>query len=244
MTLSYEGTAYAGWQRQSNHPSVQQTLETGLEKILGHTVKLIGASRTDAGAHALAQCANFHTSSGIPLAGLHRALWSVLPNDVVVIDVEEVPDRFHARFDAVARTYRYDILNQETPDPFLAYRAYHVPRSLSLLAMRRAGAAAVGTLDFSSLCTHVSDLPHAVRTLTRLKVSRRETVVSMTVTANGFLRGMIRTLVQILVETGLGRRPIGFLGGVLKKKDRQAAPKAAPAHGLYLIKVDYPFLRI
>jgi len=224
LTLAYEGTAYAGWQAQPHGRTVQQVVEKALKRILGHPVRLIGASRTDAGAHAVGQVAHFDTGSPIPLTGLKKALNAVLPKDIAVHRVEEVDDHFHARFSAKSRTYRYEILNRPDPDPLLARRAYHVPQRLSVAAMRAAARVFRGRRDFSSVCLGSSGVHHPVRTVTSLRISRRGTRITMTITADGFLRGMIRMIVQALVDAGLGR---------------SATPKAAPPHGLYLVKVKY-----
>jgi len=239
LTLAYDGTAYAGWQRQPDRPSVQGELERALKKICNQSIQVIGASRTDAGAHALAQVVNFHVVSTIPLEGLYRALNSCLPEDIAVTAVQEAPKKFHARFSAASRTYAYQIFNQSGRDPFLRTRVYHVPQVLKLGAMRKAAKVFVGEHDFSSLCTERSKISHAVRHVKRLRLTKSGPMMTLEVTANGFVRGMIRTMVQALVEVGLGRQTAASLKRFMAARDRQRAPRAAPAHGLYLVKVSY-----
>jgi tRNA pseudouridine38-40 synthase len=240
MTLEYDGTAYAGWQRQKNGLSIQQVLEEKIAVMTGETVKVAGSGRTDAGVHALAQVASFRTTSAIPERNLLAGLNSLLPRDIAVTRLEEAPDAFHARHSALGKVYLYRILNRPVRSALHRHYAWEVFQPLDAAAMREAASHLIGTHDFTSFCTVHSDAPHRVRTVREIEVSRSERgFVDLTLEADGFLRYMVRIVAGTLVEVGRGRRPPGDIPAVLAARDRGMAGITAPARGLFLKEVRY-----
>ncbi|TMI81153.1 MAG: tRNA pseudouridine(38-40) synthase TruA [Bacillati bacterium ANGP1] len=244
LVLEYDGTGYCGWQRQRGSaaggaPSVQATLEAALRKATGVATPAVGAGRTDAGVHALGQVAHFTTHSRIPAARWPAALNARLPPDIRVLGAEEMPDGFHARFDAVSRTYRYEILNRPAPSALLRHRAYHVPEPLDVEAVRRALAAFVGRHDFVAYRGAGSPSRTTVCTLTAAGCARTGSRVRVWLTADRFLRHMVRMIVGTLVRVGTGRLPPDAPGAYLADRDNRRTGPTAPAHGLYLVRVEY-----
>lgn len=253
LTLSYDGALFVGWQRQAQGVSIQGLLETILSDLDGAPVAVAGAGRTDAGVHALGQVASCALSSPRDAETVRRALNARLPNQVRVLAVEEVPDTFHARFSARGKRYRYVMANGPLVSPFAAGQAWHVPGPLDLPAMQQAAASLVGTHDFSAFQSTGTDVPHAVRTIGEAVVADRTDrppvplpaqavpggrLLAFEVAADGFLRHMIRAIAGTLVEVGQGRRPPD-LRPLLASGDRGQAGPTAPAHGLWLVEVNY-----
>ncbi len=244
LLIEYDGTGYCGWQRQRGSaaggaPSVQATLEAAVAAVTGEAAEVVGAGRTDAGVHACGQVASLVTRSRIAAGRMPAALNGHLPYDIRVLAAEDAPDGFHARHDAVARTYRYEILNRRAPSALRRYRAYHVPEPLDAEAMRRALAPLVGRHDFAAYRGAGS---HAKTTacVVREAVWRRDgDLLALTITADRFLRHMVRMLVGTLVRVGRGRlepeSPVRFLAD----PDNRRTGPTAPAHALYLVRVDY-----
>jgi tRNA pseudouridine38-40 synthase len=240
LTLEYDGTCYHGWQRQKNALSIQEVIETALSRITGETVRLIGSGRTDAGVHALGQVANFTTRSTVPRRAFLYGLNSLLPMDIAVLQAEEVPLTFHARYDALWKTYEYRLLNRPVRSPLNHLHAWWLPGSLDATAMQQAAAVLPGEHDFFAFRAAGSRPGHAVRRVQEaVWHCLPEGWLKFTITANGFLRGMVRSLVGTLVEIGKGKYPIEFLGEVLEKRDRRLAGPTAPPQGLFLVKVEY-----
>ena len=242
LTVEYDGTAYHGWQRQANATTIQEVLELAAAGILGHPVTLHGSGRTDAGVHALGQVASFHTSSAIPAERLPHAINSALPPDIVVVRAEGVPDGFHARYSARAKTYRYSILCRPVR-PAVGSRYVHwTRRELDLAAMRHAAARCVGEHDFAAFATE-STGENTVRTLTRCDIGQRPEHggqrLDLHVEANGFLYNMVRAIVGTLLDIGCGRWPPERIAELFAARDRALAGPTAPAKGLCLMRVDY-----
>ena len=242
LVLSYDGTAYGGSQRQKNAPTIQQTLEEALRKILKEKVRLLFAGRTDAGVHAEGQVAAFSTRRKIPLRGLKRGLNAMLPKDIVVRSAAQVPSDFHPRFRPSLKEYRYTIWNHPVPTPFLREYAFHVPQPLNLPAMRHAARFLVGKHNFKSFQASDQKRRSSVRTLRRLAVRRRGPLIRMNFQGDGFVYRMVRNIVGTLLEVGKGRRSPGEIFRLLSKKDRRLAGPTAPAKGLCLVRVTYPSL--
>jgi tRNA pseudouridine38-40 synthase len=243
--VEYDGTGYCGWQRQrgsaaAGRPSVQATLEAAAAEVTGAPAVVIGAGRTDAGVHACGQVASLATASNIPAARFPAALNGRLPPDVRVLEAADAPDGFHARYDAIARTYRYDILNRAAPSALLRDRAYHVADPLDLHALRSALAPFVGRHNFAAYHGVGSAPKTTVCTVREAAWARCGDRLSMTITADRFLRHMVRILVGTLVRVGLGRLDPDAPGAFLGDADSQRTGPTAPAHGLYLMRVDYP----
>ena len=253
LTLAYEGTRFVGWQRQAEGASIQGLLEAILSDIDGEPVSVAGAGRTDAGVHALGQVASCALTSQLDADTLRRALNARLPADVRVLAVDEVPEAFHARFSATGKRYRYLLANGPLVSPFAAPFAWLVHGHLDVAAMHQAAAQLVGTHDFSAFQSTGTDVPHAVRTVTLAHVGDVTNapptplppeavpggrLLAFEVAADGFVRHMVRALAGTLVEVGLGRRDPD-LGPLLASVNRALAGPTAPAHGLWLVEVNY-----
>ena len=240
LVIEYEGTNYCGWQIQPNGSTVQQVLQETIARMTGHPVHLIGAGRTDAGVHALGQVANFHTSCRIPLEGFWRGLNGLLPKDIVVHSVEEVPLDFHAQFGAKGKTYRYQILNRPSPSAIYRNHCWHIPHPLDRAAMEEATRALIGRKDFSSFQGADPEPTGSVREIFQAEWSTEDPpFLSFTISGSGFLKHMVRNVVGTLVEVGRGKSsPEDFIR-IIAAKDRRAAGMTAPPQGLFLVKVDY-----
>lgn len=239
LTLEYDGTPYAGWQRQPHRPSIQAVLEDAVAAVTGEGVTVLGAGRTDAGVHALGQVANFRTSSRLAATRFPRALNAHLASTVRVLDATDVETTFHARYSARGRTYRYVILNRPVPSAILRHLAYHVGFRLDVDAMAAALPALRGRHAFTAFRGVGSNERTAVCTLRTAEVTRREPLVICTFEADRFLRHMVRMVVGTLVQVGRGQVPPQVVGELLAGgSDRRVGP-TAPAHGLYLVRVSY-----
>lgn len=239
--LEYEGTAYLGWQRQPQGPTVQEVLEEALARLVGRRVPVVGSGRTDAGVHALGQVANFRVVSRIPTERFAAALNAHLPGDVAVLEVTEVPWGFHARRDARWKHYRYTLLCRPSRPALERGRVYHVPLPLDLEAMRAAARILVGRHDFRAFAA--AD-PHrrrrsTVREMGRAAVTRVGERVHLDFVASGFLYRMVRTLAGTLLEVGLGKRPPASVAELLAGAPRAAAGPSLPPRGLTLVAVHY-----
>ncbi|HXF93990.1 MAG TPA: tRNA pseudouridine(38-40) synthase TruA [Nitrospiraceae bacterium] len=239
VTLEYDGTRYAGWQRQPNRPTIQEAVEAALTQIAQTTVSVVGASRTDAGVHALGQVASFRTDRIMPPEEWTRALNGLLPDDISVRSVEEVDDGFHARYSARGKLYEYRILNRPERSALQHQRAWHVHKPLDMPAMKTAADLLIGKHDFSSFEGALSDNENPWCDLTRLDLSREADLLRIQAYADRFLKQMVRAIVGTLVEVGLKKRAPETLKEILERRDRSAAGKTAPPYGLYLVRVDY-----
>jgi len=243
LKLAYDGTAFAGWQIQPNARTVQEALEAAIAKITGEKSRAVASGRTDAGVHALGQIVSLSTDTSMEPDVLCRALNANTPFDMVVLDVCEAPEGFHAIRDATRKRYRYVIQDGPLPDVFARAYAWHLPQRLDEKAMRAAAQSLIGKHDFASFQASGSDRKTTVRTITDLTVQRRTendfSKIVIEVAADGFLYNMVRNIVGTLVEVGRGNKPTDWPGEVLAAKDRKFAGMTAPPHGLVLVKVDY-----
>ena len=243
LTVAYDGTGYAGWQIQPDRQTVQGVVEVAWRQITQEDARVSAAGRTDAGVHAYGQVVGLATESCLPIDDLLRALNAVLPNDVAVLAIEPVPAGFHATRDALGKTYRYQIHNGRVPSVFDRYFAWHYPQPLDAAAMHAAAQALVGRHDFSSFETAGSERPDSIRTIHEISVARGvgdlNDRITLTVTGDGFLYNMVRTIVGTLVEVGKGARDIGWPAEVLAAHDRRQAGQTAPPQGLFLVRVEY-----
>jgi tRNA pseudouridine38-40 synthase len=231
FTIQYLGTRYGGWQVQANALSVQQVVEEALAKIFGRAIRVHGAGRTDAGVHAIAQRAHADVPFEIPPRGLVLGINRILPPDVRVTHVEAVADDFHARFAAKAKTYEYRIWNAEVADVFAAETHAHVARTLDEQAMHAAAQHLAGTHDFAVFTVADPEVSSTIRTIESITVEREGAVVRITVTADGFLRYMVRRIAGSLIEIGRGRLAPETLFA--------EARWTAPAKGLVLRDIRY-----
>jgi tRNA pseudouridine38-40 synthase len=240
LTLEYDGTRYHGWQRQKNALTIQEVLETALAKLTGEAVRLMGSGRTDAGVHARGQVANFPTRSPIPLKAFLHGLNALLPPDIAVLQVQEAPMTFHARYAARWKTYEYLLLNRPVRSPLQQSYVWWLAGSLDLAAMEEAARRLPGEHDFAAFRASGGRPGHAVRQVREASWEAGDNGrFTFTITANGFLRGMVRSLVGTLVEIGRGKYPPAHLQEVLEKRDRRLAGPTAPPQGLYLVAVEY-----
>lgn len=238
LTVQYDGTDYHGFQRLAAGRSVQQTLETAWREMTGETVRTIGAGRTDAGVHATGQVVSLRTGVSIPVERVARAISGRLPGDVRVRSARERDSKFHARFSAKARTYRYLIRRRGRPSVFLDRYSLLVNELLDIEAMRDAAGPLLGSHDFRSFGSPEPGRT-AVRDLRRITVRETGEWLVVRLTANAFLRGMARCLVAQLLCAGTGSLTAGDIEQRLQARDRNAAGKAAPPNGLYLARVHY-----
>jgi tRNA pseudouridine38-40 synthase len=237
--LEYDGTGYAGWQRQPGQPTIQQAVESALRSITQTDIPAIAAGRTDAGVHALGQVVSFACAKPLAPDEWLRALNATLPDDISIRSVESVPDDFHARFSALRKLYAYRILNRPSRSALERTRAWHLYGRLDLDAMRTASGYLVGKHDYSSFQGHPTDVDNPVCDLRRLDIIKEQDVVRIEMEADRFLKQMVRAMVGTLVEVGQGKRQPEEMKRILDAKDRRAAGYTAPAQGLYLIAVTY-----
>lgn len=239
LTLEYEGTAYAGWQRQPDRPTIQAAVEAALEQIVSTRIPVIAAGRTDAGVHALGQVASFRSEQGMTALEWTRALNAVLPPDIAVVSTVHVADDFHARYSARSKLYRYRILNRRERSAFERHRAWHVWGNLDIGAMRAAAAYLLGCHDFSSFEGPRAETGSPMCHVHRLDIAVAGSLISIDAEADRFLKQMVRAIVGTLVEAGHGKRRPEELQTILHARDRRAAGRTAPPHGLYLVHVGY-----
>jgi tRNA pseudouridine38-40 synthase len=239
LVLEYCGTRYHGWQVQPNALSVQECIERPLTHMTNSPVRLHAAGRTDAGVHALGQVAHFDTTSTMPLQALQRGLNSLLPDDIAVLQVTEVPLDFHARYAARQKTYAYVVHNQPIRSAFAAPYTWYVPQPLDVPAMRRAAQVLVGRHDFSAFRAAACAARSPVRCVSRVAVKRRAARIFFVLCADGFLQHMVRNIVGTLVDIGRGKIPAEAMTAILQSRQRQLAGPTAPPQGLFLVRVRY-----
>lgn len=250
LLLEYDGTAYQGWQVQKNRLTIQGIIEDRILKITGEQSRIIGASRTDAGVHALGQVAVFRTESRLDPETIKRALNALLPQNIRVLDASEVDDSFNPRDSAVKKSYFYIIVNQRELSAFLYRYAWLVQQQLNLKSMIDAAQVLIGEHDFSSFRGTGSSTKNPVREVFSLSIERFEKLDFMTksldgkfiklrIEANGFLRHMVRNIVGTLVEIGRGRFTADRVKEILESHDRKLAGPTAPAIGLFLERIMY-----
>jgi len=239
LTVQYDGSDYAGFQIQPNAKTIQGELQQALVAVLGHPVTIRGASRTDAGVHALGQVVTFESPSPIPVSNLARAVDERLPVAVGVVEAREVELEFDARYDARRKLYCYQILNRRTSSPFIGRYAWHIAEPLDVRAMGQAARTLLGRHDFSAFCAAGGSVTDMVRLIDRLEVSQDGEMVRVYVQADGFLYKMVRIIAGTLVEVGRGRWKPLAVAEILASRDRARAGPTAPGCGLWLVKVSY-----
>jgi tRNA pseudouridine38-40 synthase len=239
LILEYDGTAYAGWQRQPDRPTIQEAIETSIQGVTQTKVPVIGAGRTDAGVHALGQTASFHIGRTMTPREWTRALNAHLPDTIVVRSAAIMPDEFHARYSAKGKLYEYRLLNRGERPAVDRHYCWHIYKPLDDAAMNQAAMALIGSHDFSSFETQPTENDDPICHLQRLAVYRQGDRLRIEAYADRFLKQMVRSIVGTLVEVGLNKRPPDSLNAVLDTRSRSAAGKTAPPQGLFLMRVDY-----
>jgi tRNA pseudouridine38-40 synthase len=239
LTLEYDGTGFAGWQMQVGRRTVEGELRRALLELTGEALVVYAAGRTDSGAHAEGQVANFHYGGRLAPARVAGGLNALLPPDVSVLGVERVSDDFHARYAACWRHYRYRWLDRTARPALGRDHCWHIRGPLRVDAMREASGALVGGHDWTTLCSASEPAEDRVRVMRSADVARRERFVELDIVGRGFLRGLVRGIAGALAEVGQERRDPPWVGEILAARDRRRAPRTAPARGLTLVAVEY-----
>ena len=240
LTIEYDGSTYFGWQRQKDPNTIQGTIEHALHTLTGRRVTLSGSGRTDSGVHALGQVANFHVETRLPSGEIHRALNAILPDDIVILSCDEMPAGFHARFDVVSKLYRYCLLNRPLPAAVGRQYAWHIRAPLNIQAMRSALVHLRGTHNFKAFEGAGSPRADSVRQVLKAELTHRNHGrIDFEIEGNGFLRHMVRNIVGTLIDIGNAKITPDDLARIRDTEDRSKASITAPAHGLFLVQVNY-----
>lgn len=253
LTIAYDGTGYAGWQRQTSRQSkrtIQEEIESTLQKIFQKKIHLEGSGRTDAGVHALAQVANFKVDKTLQPYKLKKALNGILPDNIAITKVEKVPLSFHARFDVASKTYRYILGYPKTKTAFAHSLIHWIKYPLNVSLMQKETKCLLGRHDFKAFqasdrierCSKTTIKKISIKTMERgdsFPFLTNSQFIMIDIQAKGFLRNMVRNIVGTLIDIGRGKIRTGELKKILGRKDRRLAGLCAPACGLYLLKVRY-----
>jgi tRNA pseudouridine38-40 synthase len=243
LVIAYDGTAYQGWQVQKIGTGVQEKIETALGKIFPGVKRIHSSSRTDTGVHAIGMVAHVEIPAAefkMPAGRLALALNALLPEDIRVLTATRAPEKFHARFDATGKQYRYSVWNHQAMNPLLLKRAWHVPKKLDMKAMRAAARLFIGKHDFRCFAgTRSYEMESNVRTLTRCDLKKSGPQLTFIIEGDGFLYKMCRGIVGTLVQVGQGKIQLAQVQEIMASRDRRMAGMTAPAHGLVLWKVFY-----
>lgn len=239
LKIGYDGTAYHGWQVQPNGVTVQSTLQDAFLKMLGERVAVTGCSRTDAGVHAKEFCCHIDCDDKLPETAFVRGLSAFLPSDIAVLSAKEVAPDFHARYAAKGKTYKYRILNSNIKDPFLSRYTWQIERKLDVDKMNEFCQKIVGTHNFYAFSSSGRTVKDTIRTVSECFVEKNGDIVSLSITANGFLYNMVRIIVGTAVEVSDGRINPESVEEIFSSKDRDKAGITAPPQGLFLEKIYY-----
>jgi len=240
LTVCYDGSGYSGFQRQEKEITIQQVLEEKLSRVCGEPVRITGSGRTDAGVHARCQVISFSTAGSIPLDNIPRALNSILPDDIRVLDAGIVPEGFNARKDACWKEYEYRIRITERPDPFTRLYAWQLKVLPDMVKMNEAARLLLGTHDFSGFQSAGSSPVSPVKTIFKsVWTKEQDGTLVYHIAGNGFVYHMVRNLVWSMVQAGLGKKKPETIAGELKLGRGEFENSPAPAQGLYLARVEY-----
>lgn len=239
LVVAYDGTNYCGWQVQNNGETIEGVLNRELSDLLKEDIVVIGASRTDAGVHALGNVAVFDTNTRIPAEKISFALNTRLPDTIKIQDSCEVSLDYHPRHCVSFKTYEYQILNCKFPLPTSRLTSYFFHRPLDVEAMQKAANYLIGEHDFKSFCSSKTQVLTTVRTIYKLTVTKLGDMITIRVTGNGFLYNMVRIIAGTLIQAGLHAFEPEYMQEILEAKDRQMASNTAPACGLTLVKIEY-----
>ena len=240
IVIQYEGTKYQGWQRQeSTGNTIQGKFEAILSKMTGSKVQIDGSGRTDAGVHAYGQVANFKINTHMSAQEILEYINRYLPEDIGVIEIREMPERFHSRLNAVGKTYRYRIWNSDLPCVFDRRYVYEFPQKLDIEAMRRAAAYCIDRHDFKAFTSNKKSKKSTVRTIESIEIQQSGPEIVITYKGDGFLYHMVRILTGTLIEVGQGTRRVEEMERLITSGTREMAGALAPAKGLALMEVRY-----
>lgn len=240
LIVAYDGTNYCGWQIQNNGVTIEEMLDKALHDLTGEEIHVLGASRTDAGVHAMGNVAVFDTEARMPGDKFSYALNQRLPDDIRIQNSCEVPMDFHPRYQETVKTYEYRILNREFPLPAYRLNTHFTYYALNEKRMQQAADLLVGEHDFQSFCTVGAQVKSTVRTIYEVKVFRDGDLITIRITGNGFLYNMVRIIAGTLMKVGTGEWEPERIHAILEAKDRKEAGPTAPAKGLTLMKISYP----
>jgi len=239
ITIEYDGKEFNGWQKQPNKLNIQGTIEKAIESIVGHEVTVNASGRTDAGVHALGQVANFKTDSTIPIEKMAIAINSRLKKSIVIKNAEEVNDRFHSRLSCKKKTYRYVINNSKQGTAIYRNLEYHISNDLDIEKMKQAANFFEGEHDFKAFKASGTSSKNSIRMIYKAEVYKKEERIFIELTGSGFLYNMVRIISGTLVEVGLGKIQPQDIPEIINSQKRSNAGKTLPAHGLYLVSVEY-----
>lgn len=240
LTIQYDGGRYKGWQRLGNgENTIQGKIENVLSEMVGRKIEIIGSSRTDAGVHALAQIANFKINGNLTEFEIKNYLNRYLPQDISIVEVVLVPERFHARYNAKDKTYLYKIWNEEYTNPFMRKYSMHVEKKLNIAGMKKASQHFIGEHDFTAFSNAKSKKKSMVRKIYSIEIEENAGFIHIRVRGNGFLYNMVRKIVGTLIEVGLGEIDAENIPTILHSKERNQTGRMADADGLYLEKIDF-----
>ena len=239
LIIEYDGKKFNGWQKQPDKLNIQGEIENAIKEITGEEVDLIGSGRTDAGVHAFGQVANFKTNSKLDIEKIPYAINSKLKKSIVIKDAEEVDERFHSRYNAKQKTYRYVVNNSKQGTAIYRDLECHIPMDLNIEEMKKAAKYFEGEHDFSGFKASGTSSKSSVRTIYKAEVIEEGDKIKIELTGNGFLYNMVRIISGTLVDVGLGKIKAEDIPSIIEAKDRSKAGKTLPAHGLYLVEVQY-----
>ena len=239
MIVEYDGTDYSGWQKQPKRKTVQQEIETAIFKITKEKTIVFGSGRTDTGVHALGQVANFKTDSKLTATQFQKGLNTVLPDDISIINVKEVPDKFHSQFSSKSKIYLYTILNRDYRSALLENRVWRVNSILNLKDMQLASQHLLGTHDFKVFAHSGIKVKSTVRTVRKVRFSRKKDIINFEIEADGFLKRMVRMIIGTLVQVGKERITPREFKKILDSGNKNKYVYSAPPQGLFLKKVKY-----
>jgi tRNA pseudouridine38-40 synthase len=240
LTIEYDGTNYAGWQRQKNALTVQEILENAFQQICGQKVGVYGAGRTDSGVHARAQTAHVSVDLKFPVEKLRTSLNAVIPEDIVIIKLEKAGPDFHARYDSKGKIYRYTVSRQRKPPVFTRKYVFAVPADLDIDRMREAAGVLLGKHDFRAF--YANDRigkRDPVREIKRIEIIEKDNTLIFEIEGSGFLYKMVRTIVGTVLEAGKGNLDVAGVREILESRDIRLAGPTAPSKGLCLWEVKY-----
>ena len=240
LIVEYDGSQYHGWQAQTGLRTVQQVLEDALSEVASHEVSVVCAGRTDTGVHATHQMVHFDAQNERAMRAWIHGVNSFLPKDVCVKWAKQMPDDFHARYSATARSYRYVIYNTPIRPALLRGNVTWQYRQLDHRVMHQASQFLIGEHDFTSFRSVECQSKTPMRNISHLKVTRRGDMIIIDISANAFLHHMVRNIAGVLMAAGSGRKPLAWVQDVLLAKDRRLGAETAPPYGLYLVGVTYP----